>query len=277
MNVFISWSGDQGKAIAADFKQLLITTLQYTKPYFSNSDMEKGSRWSEEISRALADSQFGIFCMTKDSIKSDWMLFEAGAISKHVDKSRVCPVLLGVESSDISAPFAQFQITKFNKTEIKTLFLSINSNAGSEAVSQKVLDSLFDIMWGEFEKKILLSLENNEGPQPKRDNDEIISEILENTRRLVLDRRNNSIDPEAITYLLTSLIKFHNQEEVGAGGYQETLDRLKTISRPVRYIANKFKDNRGVMEVLREYDALKYKHDGAIEFPDEEDDFIDQS
>ena len=87
MRVFISWSGDTSKRLAEALRDWLPGVLQAVKPYFTPNDIEKGTRWSGEIAGELEKASFGLFCLTRDNINSPWMMFEAGALSKHVDKA----------------------------------------------------------------------------------------------------------------------------------------------------------------------------------------------
>ena len=93
MKVFISWSGQPSKRLGEALRDWLPGVLQLVTPYFTPSDIEKGTLWSTDIAKELSESQVGILCVTRDNIHSDWLLFEAGALSKSLEKSHVCPVL----------------------------------------------------------------------------------------------------------------------------------------------------------------------------------------
>ena len=125
MKVFISWSGDTSKKVAQAIREWLPTILQTVKPYFTPSDIEKGARWSSDIASELDDSKAGIFCVTKDNLNSPWLMFEAGAISKKIDQSLVCPILIDLDNADISGPLTQFQTTEFEKSEFRKLISTL--------------------------------------------------------------------------------------------------------------------------------------------------------
>src|SRR5262245_16863671 len=97
MKVFISWSGQQSRNIADAFRQWLPTVLQAVKPYFSPDDISKGARWDGEISGELAASQIGLLIITLENREAPWLIFEAGALSKNLTKSKVVPLLFGLE------------------------------------------------------------------------------------------------------------------------------------------------------------------------------------
>ena len=68
MKVFISWSGDMSKNVAEAIREWLPSVLQTVKPYFTPSDIEKGTRWSSDIASELDDSKAGIFCVTSENL-----------------------------------------------------------------------------------------------------------------------------------------------------------------------------------------------------------------
>ena len=109
MRVFISWSGDLSKALAEAIRNWLPSALQYVKPYFSPSDIEKGSKWATEIFKELSASTTCIIVLTRENLASNWVMFEAGAISCTIDRARVCPLIFDLEETDLQGPLAQFQ------------------------------------------------------------------------------------------------------------------------------------------------------------------------
>ncbi len=81
-------------------------------------------------------------------------MFEAGAISRRVERARICPVLFGIEPTDVQGPLARFQLTKFSQEEIFQLLTAINSKAGDDTLTTEVLARAFKTWWPEFETKI---------------------------------------------------------------------------------------------------------------------------
>src|SRR4051812_48108954 len=107
-------------------KTWLERVLPPVEPWIS-TNIEKGSRGADEITAALEEVKFGIFCLTKDNLASTWIHFEAGAISKTKD-ARSCTVLFdGLKPSDIPPPLGQFQHTVFSKDEMRALVALLNS------------------------------------------------------------------------------------------------------------------------------------------------------
>lgn len=141
MKVFISWSGDQSKYIAQKLSDWLEQVLQAAEPWIS-TDIEKGKRWNPEIAGNLEESKVGIFCMTPSNLSSEWIHFEAGAISKTND-AYVCVLLCNVTPTDVSSALSQFQATKLEKEDILKLVKHINNKigkSGGKAIKDKALE-----------------------------------------------------------------------------------------------------------------------------------------
>lgn len=85
--IFISWSGRLGQELGKVVSSFFTSVLHIT-PYFS-PEAEKGSDWTAKIQDELTNLSIGIVILTPESISSPWILFEAGALSKGFDNSRV--------------------------------------------------------------------------------------------------------------------------------------------------------------------------------------------
>lgn len=102
MKVFLSWPGGRSKAIAEVMRNWLPSVLQAVRPYFSPDDVSKGSRWSSEIAKELEASRVALLFITPENPDAPWLVFEAGALSTNLDRSKVCPLLFGeIEPTDI--------------------------------------------------------------------------------------------------------------------------------------------------------------------------------
>ena len=186
MKVFISWSGELSKSLALALSKWLKTAIQSCDPYFSPDDIAKGSRWANEVSNELDASGFGILCLTKDNLEAPWIMFEAGALSKHVAVARVCPILFDVEKTKIKGPLEQFQFTVFDRKDVRRLLQSVNEALGEEALEDDVLDRVFEQWWPVLEKDVALILTSHKptAPPPSRNADEMVAETLERVRSL---------------------------------------------------------------------------------------------
>lgn len=182
--IFISWSGDLSKALGEAVRDWIPKVLQSVKPYFTPDDIEKGARWAKEIGQELSTSQLGIICLTQDNQNSPWILFEAGALSKNLEESKVCPILFNFDTTDLIGPLSSFQATRFNKEELKKLIESINNSCNDTKLDQKSLDETFDMWWPQLEGRIkgILSQDKSNLKPQKRSERDILEEILELTR-----------------------------------------------------------------------------------------------
>ncbi len=239
MKVFISWSGPTSEKVGAAIKNWLPNVLQSVQTYFTPSDIEKGARSLEDITKELKESEVGLLCLTPDNINSNWILFEAGALSKRVGKSRVCPILLGLKPTDLSAPLNQFQATRIEREDFRKLIDVINNCLENNKLPEKTIQTVFDKWWPDLEKELNeIAEEVLEPDQPIRNDREILEEILQLIRKQEPLRRGR-ISPMAINDLLRGYIDLHDQQMNNIGGYQETLDLLKKIHKPIEYIIDK--------------------------------------
>ena len=122
-NVFISWSGERSKHAAEALREWLPIVLQAAKPWISSSDIDKGSRGLDEVGKALEGMKIGIICLTPENLTAEWILYEAGALSKTLDtKTRVCTYLLaGLQPQNVKAPIGMFQSTRADKNDTRKL------------------------------------------------------------------------------------------------------------------------------------------------------------
>jgi hypothetical protein len=183
-NVFISWSGERSKRAAEALREWLGTVLQNARPWMSDTDIEKGSRSFDEIARALEGMKIGIICLTPENLTSEWLHYEAGALSKTMDpKTRVCTYLLAnLESATLKPPLSWFQWTKANKSDTRKLIGTINNHLDATPVLENRLDTIFDKMWPDLDQKLKALPAPSSAPPPRRSTDEMVAEILELSR-----------------------------------------------------------------------------------------------
>jgi hypothetical protein len=196
MKVFLSWSGNQSHKVALALRDWLPSVIQTIEPYVSSEDIDKGARWSTDIAKELEDSTFGILCVTKENIEAPWLLFEAGALSKMMDKSSVCPFIFDLKRVEVKGPILQFQSTIFEEEDVKKLLLSINKACGETALKEDFLIKTFEVWWPTLEqnlKKIDTQIDTKvEDVKSEEKNDNgITNEILEEL--LELSRTNQKI------------------------------------------------------------------------------------
>lgn len=190
MKVFISWSGKRSQALANMLRDWLPNVIQAIKPWMSDVDIDKGSRWSKDIALQLEESKVGIICLTPENLEAPWILFEAGALSKSLEKTYVCPFLFKIDPSDIKGPLVQFQATKANKNDTQKLLHTINQALEGEAIPKEKLDEAFEVWWPKFEQNLENIPDIETIKEPKRSDREILEEILELVRTQTRGKKN---------------------------------------------------------------------------------------
>ena len=194
MKVFISWSGERSKKLAEALREWLPNVIQALDPWMSSEDIDKGARWYVDIVSQLESSYYGIICLTSDNIESPWIHFEAGALSKSMEKSRVCPYLFHIDPSIIKGPLVLFQAAKSTKEDTKKLLHSINQALAENALSTEKLDKTFERWWPDLNAKLEEVSKMKDKPIPKRSEVEMIEEILEIVRSLSISVASNKDD-----------------------------------------------------------------------------------
>ena len=182
MKIFLSWSGDRSKLIAEILHGWLPLVIQAVKPWLSASDIDKGTRWSSDIASKLEETSFGIICLTPENLDAPWILFEAGALSKTIESSFVCPYLFDVDPSDMKGPLVQFQTTRGNKEDTLALIHTINC-ALPESLPEKQIDKSFEVWWPDLEEKLQGINKVKKSPGVKRSDRDLLEEVLELARK----------------------------------------------------------------------------------------------
>ena len=246
MKVFISWSGPQSKTIADAFRKWIPGVLQAVKPYFSPDDVVKGSRWSTEIAKELDASRVGLLIVTRENLAAPWLMFEAGALAENLEKSKVCPLLFGLEPTDITGPLVQFQGARFDVTEVKRVIKMINAEL-AEALPAEVLDQVFDMWWPKLDKEVQAILSTKaadvETPRPDRD---LLEEVLALSRQMARDqRRSHRLDTNHP--IIEDLLRRHDQLlailAVDATGLKpELINAIRALDSPMSALLRRRRD-----------------------------------
>ncbi len=80
--VFLSWAGLKSKAIAEALHEWFPLVINAIKPWVSSRNIGPGARWNPSLASQLEGARMGILCLTPDALNSQWLRFEAGALSK---------------------------------------------------------------------------------------------------------------------------------------------------------------------------------------------------
>lgn len=197
MKVFICWSEGRSKVVAETLRSWLKRVIQQLEPFLSTQDIRTGKRWNSEIAGQLAETKFGVLCLTRENLKSPWLSFEAGALSKTIDyKTFVCPYLIGgLTPAEVPDPLGQFQSNPADKEGTKKLLETINSALGEKKLEEGIVNDAFEKYWPDLEK-VLGNLPPVKGEEtPKRKVEDMVEEILDTVRGLpfVMQKREEII------------------------------------------------------------------------------------
>jgi TIR domain len=239
MKVFISWSGDKSRSVALALADWLPGVINVVEPFVSAKDIYAGSRWQFDIATQLDETNFGIVCVTRDNQLAPWLNFEAGALAKSVDSSRVAPLAIDLKPSDVQLPLGQFQAQPATKDGIEAIVRSLNGSCPSP-LDETRLSRAFATWWPQLEDQ-LREIEATAVPSdaPIRSDRELLEEILNTVRspvvanvgpppRQVSPLRNHPVLGELEDLLtergMRALVLVHGSErKVGVQPYEVTI------------------------------------------------------
>lgn len=220
-------------------------------------DVAKGSRWSAEVAKELEASRVGLLIITPSNQEAPWLVFEAGALSKSIDRSKVCPLLFGaMEPTDLKGPLVQFQSAQFGKDEIRRVAKMINGELGEAALSADVLDSVFEMWWPKLEQAVAKAITDisDQGEGERRSEREMIEEVLALSRRLSNDReRRHEFDHPAWDDLLRSIFELAHITQ----DYPEAAHAIDRLMRPLEHLVLTGRKGRTNHRILMELDHLR--------------------
>lgn len=192
VNVFLSWSGEVSKQIAAELKTWLPTVV-HAHPFFSDKDIVKGKAWRDELADRLRTFPIGIIVLTPENFEnpSAYMMFEAGALWKpggpDIDTS-ICTLLVdGVKKASVGGPLGDVQHTVFERDDFFQLIQRINQQVSADdRHSEKILQEVFDGRWPLLSDRVQKILDDSRSgsPPPEKDPNRaaMIEEVVERVR-----------------------------------------------------------------------------------------------
>ncbi|MDV3349614.1 toll/interleukin-1 receptor domain-containing protein [Leptothoe sp. LEGE 181152] len=220
MKIFLSFSGTSSMHVAEALYETLPMILHYAQPWLSRRNISAGTRWGEELSESLQSTSFGILCLTRQSLNSDWVIFEAGALSKFVSEARVVPYLFNLSNNDLGGPLAQFQSKLAEKEATFQVIEAINSGA-EEPIDAARLRKQFEVIWPYLEGK-LQDIADDSTASEARPTESVIEDLFvyvqDLSRRFsvleeVINQKSNSTDAKASSDS-TNKIKLDSLKEV---------------------------------------------------------------
>lgn len=128
----------------------------------------------------LETCNFGVVCLTPENLKSLWLTFEAGALSKAVKGSRLVPYRFQLQESDVNPPLSQFQGVDADEAGTLKLVLNINSGLDQRLQDAERVKRAFEHWWPDLQQSLA---KISCGPSgEKRSDRDLLQEILEIVR-----------------------------------------------------------------------------------------------
>lgn len=244
VGVFISWSGNS-RGMAQALHEWLPTALHSINPWMSNFDIRKGTRFLEEIDRALGACQAGLICLTPENSQSVWVAFEAGALASRVGSSKlVIPLVSRMRPSDVEGPLGMFQASQLTAADMLALVKSLNElNIDEDKIPENRLTATFEGVWPVFANQLPRLEEDQKSSDEKiparKSDSQLLEEILgvsKSIRILVEDglreigtgsQDDGSVQPPA---LIGDQAMGSGAGLVGREGYPALADHLMSAS-----------------------------------------------
>lgn len=237
MQVFLSWSGERSKAVAEALADWLPQVIQAVKPWVS-TEIDKGTKWTSQISESLEQSSVGVVCITSDNVDSNWLIFEAGAIAKSKE-SHACTFLLDISPTDVTPPLSILQATKFERGDFRKLLGTINQALrinNETPLKEDVLDRVFETNWPHIEKRLSEIKHRPHQAAQKRPDREILEEILGLVRIQYTEFQD---EDNADIFARTMAIHFRNiMKPIIAINFHDLNECQKALLNISNYITN---------------------------------------
>jgi hypothetical protein len=188
VKVFIGWSGELSRSVAQAVRGWLGRVVQHVDPWMSDEDIKSGERWNDKVSKALDGTEFGIICMTAENREESWLIFEAGALAKHLNTARVVPLCIDLKPAAIKGPLASFQGRELNKDGMRRIVVDLMAFRDPPMPEAECIE-IFEPMWPSLEAAVIEAKQKAPASEnAKRADTDMLEELVERVRRL--DRKN---------------------------------------------------------------------------------------
>lgn len=187
MEVFISWSGDESRAVAEELAKALQHMVRGVSTFVSSNDIDPGDRWETRVSEELEKSNHAVLCVTRENQIAPWLNYEAGASGKLFGKSKVIPYTLGFPPNELrSGPLTRFQGVQNDEHGTWSLVKSLSQSSASPDDDHFVRDG-FDMWWPRLRDRMAELLAGNAATNKKASpsDRELLLEMRQDLRRLV--------------------------------------------------------------------------------------------
>lgn len=230
MNIFISWSGEKSLFYAEELKKLIEGCIQAASVFCSSQDIHNGDNWVRVLFEELSSSKYGIICVDKENINSQWINFEAGAIANKLE-NKMTAFLIDLNASDINPPLSLYQATRNDKNSILNLIYSINETL-EKKVDTNIIKSTFEHYYSIFEENINSRKFISSSREEITNKD--IKSILENSNKtLEYIKRIEAVMPSLVEEI----------DEISKTDFQEKYENLVDKLMVFLYDLNQMNEN----------------------------------
>jgi len=127
----------------------------------------------------------GIVCVTRENQAAAWLNFEAGALAKAVDLSRVIPLAIDLKPSDVQLPLGQFQAQPATAEGLRAVVASLNDALGERRLPDDLLVSALEVWWPRLASQLTtIEQQTSTTAPPVRTERELLEETLNTVRSL---------------------------------------------------------------------------------------------
>lgn len=212
--IFISWSSDYERRVAEQIGSSISSVFNGVEPWISSVNIRAGQQWFSELMNALAQSKFAIACLSRRTSNSPWIMFESGAVSAKLAATKLVPLALDFDISNLVDPLARFNGVAFDQANMEALFRSINESVGSP-LAEEGLRSAFNNRWPQMETAVrkILDVESAidvflSAPMASFDGDSEYQAFRQNVLKVVKPLRDWGVSVFCALEAIDSMDKF---------------------------------------------------------------------
>lgn len=266
MKVFISWSGKASEEIGEIISEWLKYTLMNIEPVFTPNYIKAGSRGRDMLYNILEDVYTGILIYTSESLSSEWILFEAGAMHANAASSVIIPLIFNVSYSDLPGPLQAFQFKEFNKKEMFQVLEAVNKRRGEQQVDKETLQYVFDREWDRLKERVDAVLQKIPTQQQPQNEQDLLQKVLELTEQVAvqqkeLNDRPSSADERTASFMIPPLTIEEMVRQFGClvdqtvqSNQHNLHPTLDNLGKPLYFVTRKlFRDESRVVKKMRDH------------------------
>ncbi|TSA11481.1 MAG: TIR domain-containing protein [Deltaproteobacteria bacterium] len=156
MNIFIGWSGKYSQEMALALQAWLLDLFLEINTEFRVdvcSSAQPGRIWWNELNEMLNRATGGIWCLTQQSLSSDWLLFEAAQISAR-NKGFVFHYSLDIDPKEIPPPLGIFHTLKADREGTRILAQKLYEELPGEKKDYNYFQERFEYKWPALSAKL---------------------------------------------------------------------------------------------------------------------------